>query len=187
MQSQLISRRRRKVRLLRWALIAGSLALIVVLLLRKDYVVGLILACLLGLRVLLLLSTSPARGRPGWAPMAGQRSAALYPGRVVARQVLRQMARDEFKVAADAVGIDAVYIRREFGAGQSISDIARAKGVPVDIVVNAVLSDVSEKIDAQVAVGTLSPQQAGVVKAHAPTWVNRFVTVRRQDLDRFKH
>lgn len=186
MQSQLLSRRRRNVRLFRWILIAGSLALIVVLLLRKDYVVGLILAALLGVRVLLLLTAGSGGRRSGWAPMANERSKTLYPGRVVARQVLRQMARDEFKVAADAVGIDAVYIRREFGAGQSISDIALAKGVPLDLVVSAVHSDVTRKIDTQLADGILTPQQADVVRAHAPTWVDRFVTIRRQDLDRFK-
>jgi hypothetical protein len=162
------------------------LSLVVVLLLRKDYVVGLIVAVLVGLRILLLVP-SPVRRTQRRSTGTGQSGRnVVYPGRLITRQVLRPMAKDEFKIAAEMIGIDAVSVRREFGAGQSIAVMADERGVRLDQVINAVLSDVMTRIDNEVSAGRLSQEQGSLVKARAPDWVNRFVNIRRQELDRFK-
>lgn len=182
---QVIARRRRNVRVLRWVLIAVSLSLVVVLLVRKDYVVGLIVAVLVGVRIL-LMTQSPVRRAPRRSGAGQSGRNVVYPGRQITRQVLRPMAKDEFKIAAEIIGIDAVSIRREFGAGQSIAVMANERGVRLDQVINTLLSDVMTRIDNEVSEGRLTQEQGNLVKARAPAWVNRFVNIRRQDLDRFK-
>jgi len=169
---------------LRWLLVAGSLTVATILLLRKDYAFGLLLAALAGIRVSYLVSVSVRRRRYRQGSDAGQ-TYGRNPGDI--RQILRQMAQPAFKMAAMAIGLDAVQMREAFGDGQSISELALAKGVAIEHVVSAIVSDAMSKVDDYVANGTLTQQQAMQVKSRLPRWANRLVNLHRKDIERFRN
>ena len=56
---------------------------------------------------------------------------------------LRDLARHEFKLAADTIGIPAKELRHDVKGGQSISEVAEAHGVGTQTVVDAVVGDLS--------------------------------------------
>ena len=92
-----------------------------------------------------------------------------------------RLARHEFKVAADTIGIPATELRDALKGGQSIAEVATEKGVPVDDVVNAVVADVSAKVDQAVANGRLTQEQGDKIKAKAPERVTKLVNAHKGD------
>ena len=97
------------------------------------------------------------------------------PAAQAAHPKLRHLRHHEFKVAADTIGVKPAELRSDIKGGQSVADVASAKGVSVDTVVNAVVNDASAKIDQAVTNGKLTQAQADAAKAKLPTVVTKLV------------
>ena len=92
---------------------------------------------------------------------------------------LRELAREEFKLAADTIGIPAKELRQDVKGGQSISEVAEAKGVATQTVVDAVVNDLSAKLDKAVADGKISQERADKVKERLPERITNLVNRHR--------
>ena len=97
------------------------------------------------------------------------------PAAKTAHPKLRHLRHHEFKVAADTIGVKPAELRSDIKGGQSVADVASAKGVSVDTVVNALVNDASAKIDQAVTNGKLTQAQADAAKAKLPTLVTKLV------------
>lgn len=64
------------------------------------------------------------------------------------------------QIVAETIGIDLETLRAELEAGNSVADIAAANDVDVDDVVDALLAQVSERLDRAVENGRLSADDA---------------------------
>lgn len=95
--------------------------------------------------------------------------------------VLRHVGREEFKLAADTIGIPAQELRSDLKAGQSIADVATSKGVDPATVVNAVVGDLDAKLDTAVANGKISQERADTVKERLPERITNLVNRHRGD------
>lgn len=63
-------------------------------------------------------------------------------------------------VVAEVLGIDATELHDRLEAGETIADIAAAQNVAVDDVVSALVADAQERLDAAVADGRLTQEEA---------------------------
>ena len=91
----------------------------------------------------------------------------------------RHLRREEFKVAADTIGVPPAELLSDLKAGQSVADVANAKGVPVETVVNAIVQDASQRVDQAVTNGKLTQEQADKIKAALPARVDKAVNHHR--------
>jgi hypothetical protein len=179
----------RLVRVLRWVLVAASLALATVLLLRRDYVVGFLIAGLVVVRVAILVGTA-GRGRPyrrGSRASAQQAGMPATPG--VASPTaqsggrpLAGLARSEFLVAAGVIGMAPAQMSLAYNRGSSLAEMAAGNGVPLERVLNAIVGDAGSKIDDAVARGTMNPRRAVRFKSRLPVWGERLVNHHKHDL-----
>lgn len=127
-------------RVIWWILITFGLVLGAVLLLLSYYLFGVIIGGFAVLRLIYTLSLRNRRG-PMWLPPASNSERAL----------LRSMARDEFLVAAGAMGISGAQLRHGFNGGLSIAEMAAVAGAALEPVIDALVSDASARIDRAVA------------------------------------
>ncbi len=162
-------------------LVAGTLAVAVVLIYRHDYVIGYLIGSLALVRVVYLAGTS-RRPLPGRS-----RYAAGSPGIGPVRGLLRDLARPEFAVAAREIGIERHEMRRAFDDGRSIAELAARAGVPLERVVSAIVADATETIDRKVAAGEMSELQGQSVKARLPIWAGRLAHFHKGDLRRVRN
>jgi hypothetical protein len=102
------------------------------------------------------------------------------------RELLRGLARSEFRVAAGAIGVDPNQFRRAFKGGSSIADLAAEKGVPLDRVVNAIVADAATQVDMRVSNGALDATTAQFAKARLQIWATRLVNFHKGDLRRMR-
>ncbi len=77
--------------------------------------------------------------------------------------------------AATAIGITAEELRTELEAGKSIADVATAKGVSVDKVVDALVAEVKAHLDEEVASGEHTQEEADAKLAEATTRITEMV------------
>ncbi len=70
-------------------------------------------------------------------------------------------------VAAKAIGIDEAALRTELRSGKTIADVARAHGVDVKTVIDALVADMHSHLAADVASGRLTQAQADRMQANA--------------------
>jgi hypothetical protein len=63
------------------------------------------------------------------------------------------------EAAAEAIGITSDELRTGLEAGQSVADVAEANGVSADAVVEALINQASERIDAKVAEGKITADE----------------------------
>jgi hypothetical protein len=177
-------RRRLWIRALRWAMVAVSLTLAGVLLARGDYVIG-GLICVLGVfRAVFLIGTTRPRKVYRRVNQVDTVPPGTGPARV--RELLRGLARNEFRVAAGVIGIDQYQFRRAFNSGSSIAELAAEKGVPLDRVVSAMVADAEAQVDLQVSKGGVDPTSAQFAKARLQIWANRLANFHKGDLRRPK-
>jgi hypothetical protein len=176
----------RFLRVLRWVLVAGSIALAVILLERRDYVIGFLIAGLAIVRVVFLIGSSRRRGFHGRGGFdGGGIPGAMRAGAVGGGQgPLRGLMRSEFVVAAGVIGMDLTQARNAYRGGSSIAEIAAGRGVPADRVVSAIVTDAGAKIDRAVAEGTMDRRLAYRLKGRLPVVANRFVNHHKRDLQR---
>jgi hypothetical protein len=178
-------RRRLWIRVLRWAMVAVSLTLGSVLFTRGDYVIG-GLICALGVfrAVFLIATTRPRKVSRRRLNQVDTGPTGAGPARV--RELLRGLARSEFRVAAGVIGIDQYQFRRAFNSGSSIAELAAEKGVPLDRVVKAMVADAEAQVDLQVSKGGVDPTSAQFAKARLQIWANRLANFHKGDLRRPK-
>lgn len=79
-------------------------------------------------------------------------------------------------VAATALGMTEADLMTELKDGKSIADVASAKGVEVDTVIDALYADMKAHIDAHVSEGKLTQEQADARLADAKTRISTMVT-----------
>src|SRR6478752_4709565 len=94
---------------------------------------------------------------------------------------LRAFARQEFRLAADTIGIPATDLRDAVKGGQSVAEVAEAHGVSADTVVNAVVGDIDAKVDRAVTNGKITQERADTIKERAPERVTKLVDAHRGD------
>jgi hypothetical protein len=73
--------------------------------------------------------------------------------------------RAGFDAVADAIGISEDDLHAALRDGQTIAEVAGANGVDVQAVVDAMVAEVSARIDEQVAEGDLTQEEADELKA----------------------
>ena len=79
------------------------------------------------------------------------------------------------ETAATAIGITAEELRTELEAGKSIADVATAKGVSVEKVVDALVAEVKAHLDEEVASGEHTQAEADAKLAEATTRITEMV------------
>ncbi len=152
-------------------LVAGTL-----LLERGNTVLGAVIVAWVGLRMVLLL-TMTRRRRSMHAAFGG----VSTPGSVPNGQ-LRRLAPDAFRTAAGKLGVEPAKLRGSFFQGRSIAEVAADRHVPVDGVVDAIVSDTRARIDGAVSEGRMRPADADRAKGNVPRWAARLVMTHRDEL-----
>ena len=162
------------LRTLRWVILGLGLVAGVLLFATGHVLIGVVIGGFAVLRLVLVLGLQ--RRRRQFRTTARTGSAGDAP------PVLRTLARGQFEVAADAIGIPPSELRVEFAKGRSIAEVASTHGVPVDTVVVAVVADASAKVDRAVASGETPPGAADRIKGRLPQWAIRMVNGHRGEL-----
>lgn len=159
-----MGRNKRSLWGLQWVMVILGLGIAAVLLLRGSYILGLLIAVLATIRVVYVMGMSRRRRtlddllEAGWV-----------------RGILRQLVPSEFILASGIVGLDLAQARRAFDRGSSLAELATGAGVPVERLVDAIVSDASDKLDREVTKRRMTQDQASQVKARLPIWANRLV------------
>ncbi|MGD0084069.1 MAG: hypothetical protein ABSD78_12850 [Acidimicrobiales bacterium] len=172
------------MRTLRWVMVAGTLAIAAVLLLRGNYILGLLIGGLAIVRVVYMVTFARRRRAFRSSYGAGVGAGAGAHGAGPVRELLRGLARAEFPVAAGIIGMDPAQVRTAFEQGRSLAELATGAGVPVERVVNGVASDAAARIDQGVADGRVPEERALQAKAQLPVWANRLVNFHKGDFQR---
>jgi len=79
------------------------------------------------------------------------------------------------RAAAGAIGVSPTVLVQAVRAGQSIAEVAQAHNVSPQTVITTLTTDATNKIDAAVSAGKLTPAQASTLKANLPGEVTTFV------------
>jgi len=77
---------------------------------------------------------------------------------------MRKGAKISLEVAATAIGITESDLRSELRSGKSIAQVASAKGVEIQTVVDALVAAATQRIDEAVSSGKLTAAQAETMK-----------------------
>jgi urease gamma subunit len=87
-------------------------------------------------------------------------------------------------VAAKAIGVSTDSLLSDLKDGKTIADVAKAKGVDVQKVIDAMVAGMTKEIDAQVTAGRLTADQASRLKANLKTMITDQVngTFHRPDM-----
>ena len=85
------------------------------------------------------------------------------------------------EVAAQAIGIEVDALREALRSGQTMAEVAQANGVEVQVVVDAIVADISARIDEGVANGRLTQEEADEKKAELPERVTARVNGERPE------
>ena len=162
------------VRTFRWVMSGLALGAGVLLVATGHTVVGAVIGGLALVRLAFLCSIEARR----------RRVRATAPSGAGHDPVLRSLVRGQFEVAAGAIGTSPSEVRIDFANGRSLAEMAAARGVPVQRVVDAVVADAAAKLDRAVADGRTSSTMAARVKTRLPRWAIRLVNGHRADLGR---
>jgi hypothetical protein len=83
--------------------------------------------------------------------------------------------------AAKALGIDAGELRTDLQSGKTIADVAKAKGVDVQTVIDALVKEMQSHLADAVSSGRLTQAQADEMKANATERATAMVNGERPD------
>ena len=158
-------------RVIWWVIIAFGLVVGAVLLLLGYYLFGAIIGGFAVLRLIYALSLPNRRG-PMWLPPLSDSERAL----------LRSMARDEFLVAAGAMGMSGAQLRQNFNSGMSIAEMAASGGVALEPITDAIVNDASARIDRAVAQGSVEQDEGDSAKSKLRPWAERLINIHKRDL-----
>jgi hypothetical protein len=153
-------------RVIWWIIIAFGLGVGAALLLLGYYLFGVIIGGFAVLRLMYTLSLPNRRG-PTWLPPVSDSERAL----------LRSMARDEFLVAAGAMGMSGTQLRQDFKGGMSIAEMASSAGVALEPIIDAIVNDASARIDRAVAQGSVEQDDGNSAKSKLRPWAERLVHI----------
>jgi uncharacterized protein (DUF433 family) len=84
-------------------------------------------------------------------------------------------AGGNLQVAADAIGIDAADLLTALRDGQTVAEVAADHGVAVADVVDAIVADANDHIDAAVEAGRMTADRANELKGELADRVEAFV------------
>ena len=87
----------------------------------------------------------------------------------------RQLMKAAGVAAATVIGISPQELRADVQGGQTVAQVAEAKGVDPAKVVEAVVSAAGRQVDQAVSAGQLDAAQATRIKARLPQLADRFV------------
>ena len=82
--------------------------------------------------------------------------------------------------AAEVIGVKPAELAKDLRAGKSVAEVAEAKGVDRQAVVDALVKDGSARIDAAVKAGKLPADRAAKAKARLAKAVDRLVDAHRK-------
>ena len=82
---------------------------------------------------------------------------------------------DVFGAAAKALGISPAELKTDLGKGQSIADIAKAKNLDLNTVIDALVADAKTKLDQAVKDGHLTQAEADKIEATLKTSISAVV------------
>jgi hypothetical protein len=82
---------------------------------------------------------------------------------------------EHLAVVAGAIGIDEAALRTELQTGKTVAEVAKAHGVDVQKVVDALVADLKTHLDAEVAAGRITQAQADQKLADAPARITDMV------------
>lgn len=85
------------------------------------------------------------------------------------------------ETAAETIGITVDELRAGLDAGQSIAQVAEANGVSTDAVIDALTDEAAERIDAKVAAGDLTAEEAATKLADKTARIEERVNSVRSD------
>lgn len=93
----------------------------------------------------------------------------------------RDIRKEAVESAAKTIGIPVEELRADFKAGQSIAEVATAKGVDPQKVVETWVQGADARIDQAVTDGKLTQDQADKAKAKVPEVAGKAVDFHRGD------
>jgi ribosomal protein S20 len=96
-----------------------------------------------------------------------------------AHHPIRNAAKDSVSVAASTIGIDAKDLVKELRTGKSVADVAGEHGVAEKTVVDAIVNDLTSKIDQAATNGTITAERATTIEAKLPAKVTQLVEKTR--------
>jgi len=111
----------------------------------------------------------PQRPAPGAGPAFGPGGPAMRGGFGFG------FGSASLDAVAQALGITTAELKTDLGNGQTIAQIATAKGLKVDDVINTLVGDASKKIDQAVTNKHLTPAMATKLKDMAKTAITNLV------------
>ena len=91
----------------------------------------------------------------------------------------KEIRKEAVETAAKTIGIPADELRADLKAGQSVAEVATAKGVDPQTVVTAWVNGADAKIDQAVTDGKLTQAQADKAKAKVPTIAAKLVDAHK--------
>ncbi len=91
------------------------------------------------------------------------------------RAVVRKVARDGVKVAADTIGIAPKDLAKELRAGKTIAEVATAHNVDPQHVVDALVQAATQKIEAAKTAGKISADRAAKLEERVPARITKLV------------
>ena len=92
------------------------------------------------------------------------------------------MARDEFLVAAGAMGMSGGQLLQDFNGGMSIAEMAASASVGLEPIIDAIVNYASGRIDRAVAQGSVEKDEGNSAKSKLRPWAGRLVNIRKRDL-----
>lgn len=110
------------------------------------------------------------------APATGSGAVASSGGATDSSTPTPVKRNSPIAVAATALGMTEADLVTELQAGKSIADVATAKGVAISKVTDALYADLKAHIDAHVAAGDITQDQADVRLAAAKAGIAEMVT-----------
>ena len=85
---------------------------------------------------------------------------------------------------AETLGLDGAEIREALQDGDSIADIAEAQGIDLETVVDSLLAEAEERLDAAVEAGRIDETKAAEMLAEAETKITTWSTGRPRGASR---
>lgn len=117
-----------------------------------------------------LAFASPAAA---WSPIAPPRAGVQHWGGVQMR-----LGSAKLTTIAQALSMTEAELRAELQAGKSVADIASAKGVALETIVNAVIAEQTTALNEAVAAGRITQAQADAILANLKTVLPAHLQVR---------
>ena len=150
----------------------------------KKLIASISIAAALGGGAFVLNTVGPAAAQSTPAMESQSTSDGTTPDGTAQRPHRRwrraRVVRGAIYVSAETIGIPRAELVQALRDGQSIAQVAEARGVSAQTVIDAIVQAGSAKADEAVAAGTITQQRADAIKARLPQVAERIVNRVRQ-------